>query len=96
MKTKHWLSSAILTAALVFAGVAIAQRPSVDIDPHRHANLAEAQQHIQQAYAKIEQAQNAHHAGLGGHAEKAKQLLAEASRELNAAAEYANAHERRR
>jgi hypothetical protein len=90
MKTKKWLSSGILTAALVFAGVAIAQRPGMDIDPHRHANLAEAQEHIQQAYAKIEEAQQANSDRLGDHAEKAKQLLAEASRELKAAAEYAD------
>jgi hypothetical protein len=92
MKTKHWLSSAILTAALVFAGVAIAQRPGVDIDPHRNANLAEAQQHIQQAYAKIEDAQAANKDQLGGHAAKAKDLLVQASRELKAAAEYADHH----
>jgi hypothetical protein len=96
MKTKHWFSSAILTAALVFAGVAIAQGPGVDIDRAKHPNLAEAQMHIQQAYAKIEQAQSANHDRLGDHAEKAKQLLAQASQELKAAAEYANAHDRRR
>lgn len=94
MKTKNWLPSALLTATLLFAGVAIAQRPEVNIGQH-HANLAEAQQHIQQAYAKIEEAQGANRGHLGGHAEKAKQLLAEASRELKAAAEYANEHERR-
>lgn len=90
MKTKRWLSSAVLTAALVFAGVAIAQRPGVDIDAHRHPNLAEAQQHIQQAYSKIEEAQQANREHLGDHAERAKQLLAQASGELKAAAEYAN------
>ncbi|HEX5423021.1 MAG TPA: hypothetical protein VFW94_05680 [Candidatus Acidoferrales bacterium] len=90
MKTKHWFSSAILTAVLVCAGVAIAQRPGVDIDGHRHPNLAEAQQHIQQAYAKIEEAQQDNRYKLGDHADKAKQLLAQASRELKAAAEFSN------
>lgn len=92
MKTKKWMSSGVLTAALFFAGVAVAQRPGLDINPHRHANLAQAQQHIQQAYAKVEEAQRANNEHLGDHAEKAKQLLAEASRELKAAAEYANQH----
>lgn len=92
MKTKKWLSSGVLTAALVFAGVAIAQGPGVDIDTHRHPNLAEAQHHIQQAYAKVEEAQQANHDRLGDHAERAKQLLAQASQELKAAAEYADHH----
>lgn len=88
MKLQSWLSSGILTAGLVFAGVALAQGPGVNIDRAKNPNLAEAQMHIQQAYAKIEQAQGADKHQLGGHAEKAKQLLAEASRELKAAAEY--------
>lgn len=91
MKTKKWVSSGILTAALVFAGVAIAQRPGVDIGS-RHTNLAEAQQHIQQAYDKIEEAQKDNRDQLGGHAAKAEQLLVESSRELKAAADYADHH----
>lgn len=91
MKMKKWASSGILAVALVFAGVAVAQRPGVDIGS-RHPNLAEAQQHIQQAYDKIDEAQKDNRYHLGDHANKAKQLLAEASRELKAAAEYANQH----
>jgi hypothetical protein len=85
MKTKHWFSSGILTAALVFAGVAVAQRG-------RYPALDEAQHHIQQALEQIETAQNAHHGRLGGHAEKAKALLQQANQELEAAKDYADHH----
>lgn len=90
MKAKNMAVSSILTAVLACSGIVLAQAPGVDIDRAKHANLAEAQMHIQQAYAKIDEAQGANKDRLGGHAEKAKQLLAEASRELKAAAEYAN------
>jgi N-formylglutamate amidohydrolase len=83
MKTKHWLSSGILTAALVFAGVAIAQKyPTID----------SAQHHIQEAIQQIDAAQEAHHGKLGGHAAKAKELLQQANQELQAAKEYAAQH----
>lgn len=89
MRLKNW-TVRIAAAVLLCAGIALAQAPVINIDNSRHPNLAEAQQHIQQAYQKISQAQGANKDRLGGHAEKAKQLLAEASRELKAAAEYAN------
>ena len=87
--------SAYLAAALVclaFIGVTFAQRPETTIDPTRHPDLAEAQHHIQQAFEKIGEAQRANKEQLGGHAEKAKTLLEQASRELKEAAEYANHH----
>ena len=62
----------------------------LNIDPHKHGNLAEAQQRILQAYQKIDEAQRDNKDELGGHAEKAKQLLSDADRELKAAAEYAD------
>jgi hypothetical protein len=94
MKKRNVILSTTLAAVLACAGIVVAQRPGVDIG-RRHANLEEAQRLIQQAYGKIEDAQGANHGHLGGHAEKAKQLLNEASRELKEAAEYANQRERR-
>jgi F0F1-type ATP synthase membrane subunit b/b' len=81
-----------LVVGLAFMGVTFAQRPETDIDPARHANLAEAQHHILQAAEKIDEAQKMNKEELGGHAEKAKQLLDQASRELKEAAEYADHH----
>ena len=90
MTKRSAVRSVILGSCLLFAGVVIAQRPETNIDAHRHPNLAEAQHHLLQASEKIDQAQNANHERLGGHAEKAKQLIDQASRELKEAAEYAN------
>jgi hypothetical protein len=92
MKTKNWLLSSMLAAALTCGGVVLAQGPGVDIDRAKHPNLAEAQMHIHQAMQKIDEAQQANHENLGGHADKAKDLLAQADRELKAAAEYADHH----
>jgi ABC-type Zn uptake system ZnuABC Zn-binding protein ZnuA len=84
----------VLGVTLAGAGIVLAQAPGVDIDPHKHANLAEAQQYIQQAYQKLDEAQTANQEELGGHAEKAKALLSQANEELKQAAEYANSHHR--
>lgn len=92
MKQRSVYLAAALAVCLAFIGVAIAQRPETNIDPKRHPNLAEAQHHILQAFEKIDQAQSANKDRLGGHAEKAKQLLDQASRELKDAAEFANQH----
>ncbi|HTU33374.1 MAG TPA: hypothetical protein VMF66_06185 [Candidatus Acidoferrum sp.] len=91
MKAKNWLSSAVLAAALVCCGLVLAQAPTVRINP-RYPALVEAQQHIDAAYAKLDAAQRQHRDHLGGHAEKAKQLLAEADQELAAASQYADQH----
>jgi hypothetical protein len=81
---------AVPVICLALIGVSFAQRPETNIDPARHPNLAEAQHHILQAFEKIDEAQRANNNQLGGHAEKAKQLLDQASRELKQAAEFAN------
>jgi hypothetical protein len=94
LKTKNLFFTSVLAGLLVCAGIALAQAPGVTIDPSKHGNLAEAQHHIVQAYQKIDEAQAANNEDLGGHAEKAKQLLSEADRELKEAAEYANHHHR--
>jgi hypothetical protein len=78
--------------SLALMGIALAQRPETDIDPNRHANLAAAQQHVVEAWKRITEAQQANKDQLGGHAEKATQLLEQANHELKEAAEYADHH----
>jgi hypothetical protein len=90
MKQASLYTIGVLTLALVFMGVTFAQRPETNIDPARHSNLAAAQHHIVEAFEKIEEAQRANKDELGGHAEKAEQLLNQASRELKEAAEFAD------
>ncbi|MGC1106931.1 MAG: hypothetical protein WA876_10360 [Candidatus Acidiferrales bacterium] len=91
-KTMYFLAALVFVLGLVFVGVTFAQRPATDIDPARHSNLADAQHHIAQAFDKIVAAQNVNKDRLGDHAEKAKQLLDQASRELKEAAVYADRH----
>lgn len=87
------LVAAVLVLSLVSIGVALAQHaPATDIDPARHPSLAAAEHHILEAFEKIDEAQHANKDELGGHAEKAKQLLDQASRELKEEAEFANHH----
>ncbi len=69
----------------VSAAVGVAQ-----VHPGRHPNLAAAQRLAAQASAKISAAQQANEFDMGGHAAKAKELLDQASAELNQAAGAAN------
>ena len=92
MKQRSVYLAMVMVVGLAFIGAAVGQRPETNIDPSKHPNLAEAQHHILQAFEKIEDAQRANKDQLGGHAEKAKQLLDQASRELKEAAGYANRH----
>ena len=84
------LVSRSLLAAVLFGVVAFAQEPVVDIDPGRHPNLAEAQRLLVEANSKVIEAQRDNRFDMQGHAERARQLMAQASRELKAAAEAAN------
>jgi hypothetical protein len=87
------------TIALVFGiavmsyAVAHAQAPSVTIDPSRHGNLASAQESVIQAYSRIGEAQRDNGSHLGGHAQRAKELLAQANQEIGLAADQADANE---
>lgn len=92
MKMKHMLSTAATCAILSPALAVFAQAPARNISPQKHANLAAAQTSISHAYQKIEMAQQANHNKLGDHAQRAKELLSQASHELQLAAEYANQH----
>jgi hypothetical protein len=69
------------------------QAPVVNIGT-RHGNLRNAQSNIVNAYHKIEQAQQANDGQLGGHAQRAKELLIQADIELRQAANVSNAEGR--
>jgi hypothetical protein len=75
---------------LVVAGVVYAQPPAKNVNPHRHPHIAAAQRLCKQAFTKIVEAQQANEWDLGGHAQKAKELLDQASNELKQAAEVSN------
>ena len=86
------ISTALYTSLACVAGT-FAQAPVVNIDPHRHGNLAAAQNYIVQAYQKIDVAQRDNKEHLGGHAQRAKELLTQADAELRQAANVANSNE---
>ena len=90
---RHVVQSALI-AAVLFCSLGIAQQPVQNISPKRHGNLAAAQHLIDQAYQKIVAAQQANEFDLGGHAQKAKELLDQANRELKMAAETANRNQK--
>jgi hypothetical protein len=77
------------TAFALTLSVAAAD-PVDNINAHKHPNLASAQRLVTQAYENISAAQVANEWDLGGHAQKAKELLDQANRELKAAAVTAN------
>lgn len=80
------LSLAMLSTSLVFAQ----KKPVQNVGPKRHPNLAAAQRLSAQAYQRIIDAQNANEWDLAGHAQKAKELLDEANKELKKSAEVSN------
>jgi hypothetical protein len=83
--------SIVVGLLLIVAGVAIAQRgPKENVSGARHPNLAAAQRMCRQAFEKVAAAQQANEWDMQGHAQKAKDLLDQASNELNEAAETAN------
>lgn len=91
MKVNHLISSLFVACVTITTSVAHAAPPPVqNINPGRHPNLAAAQTSISQASTQISAAQAANEGQLGGHAEKAKRLLNEASAELKAAAIVSN------
>ncbi|HYL86185.1 MAG TPA: hypothetical protein VE263_18315 [Candidatus Angelobacter sp.] len=92
MTKKSFYLVAALVLGLILMTVAYAQRPETDIDSHRHPNLAEAQHHVVQAYNKTVEAQKENKDELGGHAERAIDLLDQANHELKLAAEYSDRH----
>ena len=101
MKNTMILCTIVLCIAFTVGGsmfgqepaVVYVQRPTVNIS-RRHGNLRDAQSYIVQAFQKINQAQHANKGQLGGHAQRAKELLIEADAELRQAANVSNAEGR--
>jgi F0F1-type ATP synthase membrane subunit b/b' len=94
---KNLLVSIVLAVALLCTGSVFAQKkPVQNVSAKRHPNIAAAQRLSVQAYEKIVAAQQANEWDLGGHAQKAKELLDQANQELKKAAEVSNEeHERK-
>ncbi len=90
MKISKSLAGAVMVAALICGGVAVAQKPVDNVSGKKHPNLAAAQRLSQQAYEKIVAAQEANEWDMDGHAAKAKDLLDQVNQQLKLAAEAAN------
>lgn len=97
-KTTRWMVGGAALTTLLGAGMlhfaptagAQTAKPARNISKKRHPNLAAAQKFTDQAYRRIVAAQQANEYDLGGHAQKAKELLDQANNELKQAAEVAN------
>lgn len=85
------ISKAICAIGFALATTTVFAAPAQNVSAKKHPNLAAAQHLATQAYDKVIAAQKANEFDLGGHAAKAKDLLEQATRELKAAAETANA-----
>lgn len=90
---KHSKLAIVLGLATMSYAVAHAQTPTVTVDPSRHGNLAHAQEAVIQAYSSISEAQRDNGAHLGGHAARAKELLAQANQEIGLAGDQADANQ---
>ncbi len=84
---------AVSGSALFLAGMAVGQAPEQDIG-RRYPNLMAAQQYCRQAFDAITASQRANEGELGGHAQRAKEFLDQASHEIKEAQEWAKHHGR--
>jgi len=91
---KNAVLGSILSLGLLFGSLVYGQMgmPQQNVSGKRHPNLAAAQRLCDQAFEKIQAAQQANEWDMSGHAAKAKELLDQASHELKQAAESANKH----
>ena len=89
-QTRRQFPLQVLGLAGVTAAVAAAQ-PKQTVSGAKHPNLAAAQDFCQKAYDKVVEAQGANEFDMQGHAQKAKNLLEQANTALKAAAQAANA-----
>ncbi|MEI9978559.1 MAG: hypothetical protein WDN23_06080 [Edaphobacter sp.] len=93
MKIKNAVLTSVISATMGGGLVLFAQAPVVSVGP-KHGNLRSAQQYIVQAYQKLEAARSANEDQLGGHAQKAMNLLSQADAELRFAANTSNTNGR--
>jgi hypothetical protein len=93
MNVRRLLFGGTLALGLVGTGYMIGQgAPPPDVDPKLHPNLSEAQLSCDHAYEKVQMARRDNKNDMGGHAERALQLLTDASKEIKLAAMYATQH----
>ena len=91
MARRYSVLLSLLVLVLLGLGLVFAQeRPVDNINPQKHPHLANAQRLCNQAYNALVEAQGANDFDMEGHAAKAKELLAEASRQMKQAALAAN------
>lgn len=90
MKTPRSRFMLLAGVAALAACAVSAQVPVQNIDPQRHGNLGAAQRQVVQAFERLSDAQTANDYRLGGHADRAKELLRQANEEIKMAAEAAN------
>jgi hypothetical protein len=93
MLNRNVIIKAGIAVTLAYAITVFAQAPVVNIGS-KHPHLRAAEQSIVQAYQSIDQAQHDNQDQLGDHAQKAKDLLMQADRELKLAAGVSNAEGR--
>jgi hypothetical protein len=84
-----------LFGCLIIAAGLYAAEPAQNVGMKKHPHLATAQDLISQAFEKIEVAQKANEFDMGGHAQKAKNLLEQASQEIKLAAVDSNQNEKK-
>ena len=89
MKSRKVIGIALLGMGLFAGGIAVGQDPGMW---GRHPNLADAERHTRMAIDKLNAAQGANDWDLGGHAAKAKDLLAHADDEIRKATFAADHH----
>jgi len=87
---KRILIAGIVSGLMLLPSSALAQQPMQNVSPGRHPNIAAAQRLSEQAFQKLAAAQRANEWDMGGHAQKAKELLEQANAEMKLAAEMAN------
>jgi hypothetical protein len=76
-----------VASLLLLTGTPLFAQKAVDaVDPVRYPTIAAAQKLCADAIHKINAAQRTHERDMGGHAQKAKDLLVQASEELRLAA----------
>lgn len=91
MTGKNLLINAVLGAVILCGSVTLAQDPVINVAQSLHPNLFHAQSLVVEADKYIRAAQKDNRYDLHGHAQQARQLLAQANQELKLAAEDANA-----
>jgi len=86
MRIRNAVVGSALAIGLFATGAIVGQ----GWDVQRHPNLAAADSYIDQALGRIIEAQKQNHYDMGGHGDKARELLQQAKHEVKMAAEAAD------